>query len=128
MPVTDALFEGQLISRALALKCPQCGQGDLYKPGFLNLSLCDECASCKFALAKNDSADGPAVFLIFILGALLVPLALYLDSVMTIPLWLHAIIWTVLALGITLGLLRPLKAYVIGLQLKHRASDWEQPS
>lgn len=125
MRASEALFEGQMLKRALACKCPKCGAGDLYKPGFLNLSLNERCASCGFELAKNDSADGPAVFLIFILGFLLVPIALFVDHLFMPPLWLHAIIWTIAALGLTLGSLRQLKAYVIALQLKHRASDWD---
>jgi uncharacterized protein (DUF983 family) len=105
-------------------KCPRCGQGNLYKPG-LTLDLRDECAHCRLDLRKNDSADGPAVFLIFILGFLLVPLALIIDAWIKLPLWVHALIWGISALGLTVGLLRPLKAYIIALQFKHRQSDWE---
>lgn len=123
---SGAMFDSGLLRQAWTCKCPKCHQGDLYKPGFLNLHLRETCETCGFALAKNDSADGPAVFLIFILGALLVPIALLVDHLFVIPLWLHAIIWTVAALGLTLGLLRPLKSYIIALQLKHRASDWDQ--
>ena len=126
MPVEDALFEKQLLKRALSCKCPKCGEGDLFKPGFFEMGLNANCSNCGFELARNDSADGPAVFLIFVLGFLLVPLALWMDDIMTIPLWVHGIVWTVLALGLTLGTLKPIKAYVIALQLKHRATDWEQ--
>lgn len=119
------MFDGQLLKQALACKCPRCGQGDLYKPGFLNLSLNDICPSCGFPLAKNDSGDGPAVFLIFILGFLLVPIALLTDHLFTPPLWVHAILWSVVTLSLALGLLKPAKALVIALQLKHRASDFK---
>jgi uncharacterized protein (DUF983 family) len=105
-------------------KCPKCGQGDLYKPG-LTLSLRNECEVCGLDLSKNDSADGPAVFLIFILGFLLVPLALMLDAAIRPPLWVHALLWSLVALSLTVGMLRPLKAYIIALQFKHRRSDWE---
>lgn len=105
-------------------KCPKCAQGDLYKPGF-TLTLRDQCAVCGLDLSKNDSADGPAVFLIFILGFLLVPLALLLDQWMRPPLWFHAILWSIIALSLTVGMLRPLKAYIIALQFKHRPRDWE---
>lgn len=111
------------IKLGLACKCPKCKIGDLYNPG-LTLTLRDKCENCGLDLSKNDSADGPAVFLIFILGALLVPIALMLDALFNWPLWLHAIIWTIAALIITLGVLRPLKAYIIALQFKHRPTDW----
>ena len=110
---------------ALSQKCPRCGIGDLYKPGW-TLTVRDVCDRCGLALAKNDSADGPAVFLIFVLGSLLVPAALLVETLFAPPLWVHTAIWTVVALGITIGALRPLKAYVIALQFKHRASDWEK--
>ena len=116
----------QTLRQSLKCKCPRCGQGDLYKPGFLNMVLNDTCAHCGLDLAKNDSADGPAVFLIFILGFLIVPLALLTDSLFHFPILVHLLIWTPLCLGIILGLLRPTKALVLNLQWQHRASDWSK--
>ncbi len=113
-----------LLSLGWTCKCPRCGKGNLYKPG-LTLSLRDRCESCNLDLQKNDSADGPAVFLIFILGFALVPLALLVDALFRWPIWLHLTIWSPLALGLTLGMLRPLKAYIIALQFKHRPEDWK---
>lgn len=114
-----------LLKTALACKCPKCGQGDLYRSRY-SLSLNDRCAVCGFPAARNDSADGPAVFLIFILGFILVPLALLFDALVSPPLWVHAVLWGGLALGLTLGSLKPLKAYIIALQCKHRPSDWRE--
>ena len=105
-------------------KCPRCKTGNLYQSQF-DLSLKDACEVCGLDLAKNDSADGPAVFLIFILGTFLVPLALWVDSAYSWPMWLHIIVWGILTLFLTVGSLRPLKAYIIGLQFKHRPRDWE---
>lgn len=109
----------------LRCKCPKCHKGDLFK-GRFDLSLKPACESCGLDLAKNDSADGPAVFLIFILGALLVPIALMIDASFGWPLWLHTIVWGAITLGLTLGSLRPLKAYIIALQFKHRPTDWDE--
>ena len=105
-------------------KCPRCKKGNLYKPG-LTLSLRDHCEDCGLDLSRNDSADGPAVFLIFIFGFLLVPLALWLEFAFGPPLWVHAVLWGVVLIILTLGCLRPIKAYIIALQYKHRATDWE---
>ena len=112
------------LNLALSCKCPKCGQGDLYKARF-SLELRERCASCGLEFSKNDSADGPAVFLIFLLGFLLVPLALIFETLFMPPLWVHAVIWTLCALIITLLLLKPLKAYVIALQYKYRPEDWK---
>lgn len=114
-----------LIRRAWDQKCPRCGTGDLYRPG-LTLTVRDICSDCGLALEKNDSADGPAVFLIFVLGTGIVPAALLVDLWFAPPIWVHAIIWTIISLVLTVGALRPLKAFIIGLQFKHRASHWSE--
>lgn len=87
----------------------------------------DSCDQCGMKLSAHDSGDGPAVFLIFVLGFLLVPLAIFFEWAFAPPLWAHAVISGAIALGITLGSLRPLKAYVIALQYKHRPDDWGTP-
>lgn len=81
------------------------------------------CPDCGLDLTQADSADGPAVFLIFVLGASLVPLALIFETVFAPPLWVHAVLWGAVALGFTIGSLRPLKAFVVALQYKHRPWD-----
>lgn len=86
----------------------------------------DKCTNCGLNLSDSDSADGPAFFLICILGFVLVPLALWLEWTIHPPLWAHAVIWTIVALAATVGTLRPLKAYIIGLQFKYRPGDWEK--
>ncbi|MEZ5814570.1 MAG: DUF983 domain-containing protein [Alphaproteobacteria bacterium] len=119
-----ALINKDAVKTGWTCKCPQCKTGNLYKPG-LTMDLREQCENCGLDFTKNDSADGPAVFLIFILGVLLVPMALILDSMFHWPLWLHAVIWGIAAVTLTVGALRPLKAYIIALQFKHRASDWK---
>ena len=116
-------FMSTLSRRSLACKCPKCGKGDLYR-GRYDLELLPECPHCGFDYSKNDSADGPAVFLMFILGTLLVPLAWMFELAVEPPLWVHALLWGFVALALTLGTLKPLKAYVIALQYKHRPRDW----
>ncbi len=109
---------------ALACKCPRCCEGALYE-GRWTVALRSSCDVCGLDFTKNDSADGPAVFLIFVLGFLLVPLALLFEVMVAPPLWVHAVLWTVVALSMTVGALKPLKAFIIYLQFKHRPGDWE---
>lgn len=119
--MTDPFLK-QALRTALSCRCPRCGEGALYRPGF-SMTVRDECGMCGLPLGRHDSGDGPAVFLIFLLGFLLVPLAWLFESLFAPPLWVHAVLWTAVALGITIGLLRPLKAFVIALQYKHRPGD-----
>ncbi len=108
-------------------KCPQCQKGNLY-PSFLNLSLKDNCDICGLDLSKNDSADGPAVFLIFVLGFFIVPLALWVDAVFSPALYIHAILWGIVLTGLTIGLLKPIKSYIIFLQYKYLPDSWNTQS
>lgn len=104
--------------------CPRCERGSIFKPG-LSLDLVEKCPDCELDLSKNDSADGPAVFLIFILGFSLVPLALAFDAWFNIALWVHVVLWGVIGLGLIIASLKPIKSYVIALQYKYRPGDWE---
>jgi len=108
------------IAVGLKCRCPRCGQGPLYD-GFLTVA--ERCSVCGLDLQKADSGDGPAVFIIFILGFVVVPLALWFESAFTPPLWLHLLIWPVVIVGGALALLRPAKGILIALQFRHRASE-----
>jgi uncharacterized protein (DUF983 family) len=108
------------IAAGLACRCPRCGRGRLFD-GYLTVAA--RCQACGFDLTKADSGDGPAVFIIFILGFLVVPLALLLESTIAPPYWIHVALWPVVILGGALGLLRPLKGLLIALQFHHKASE-----
>ena len=101
-------------------KCPRCGRGELFD-GFLTVA--ERCGHCGLDLKKADSGDGPAIFIIFIMGFLVVPLALLVESWFGLPLWLHALIWSAVIIGGSLALLRPMKGMMIALQYRNRASD-----
>jgi uncharacterized protein (DUF983 family) len=108
------------LATGLACRCPRCGRGALYS-GFLTVA--ERCGECGLDLRKADSGDGPAVFVIFILGFLVVPLALWVEAQFAPPMWLHVVLWPPLILGGSLGLLRPMKGVLIALQYRHKASD-----
>ncbi len=81
------------------------------------------CRVCDLDLTKQDSGDGPAVFIIFILGFVIVPLALWLELAVVPPMWVHVILWPPLIILGALALLRPMKGIMIALQYRHKASD-----
>lgn len=113
----DAGGRAPLIRAALFCRCPRCGQGRAFS-GFLTTA--ERCESCGVALADMDSGDGPAVFLIFILGFAVVPLAIWVSSVTNLPDWLQSLFWGLVILGLTIGMLRPAKALVLALNYRHR--------
>lgn len=58
-----------------------------------------------------------------IVGFIVVGLALYVEFTFGPPYWVHALLWTPLVLGLALGLLRPLKGWLIAQQYRHRAAE-----
>ncbi len=106
----------------IAGRCPRCGRGRLFQ-GFL--TIVGRCESCDLDLSAQDSADGPAVFVILILGFVVVGLALWVELSFTPPLWLHAILWPPVILGGSLAMLRPLKALMVALQYRHRRHTFD---
>ncbi len=101
----------------LRCRCPRCGRGRLFA-GFLDVA--ERCAVCGLDLRKSDSGDGPAVLLIFFLGAVVVALAIWIEIAYEPPLWVHAVVWPLVILAAALGLLRPLKAVMVALEYKHK--------
>jgi uncharacterized protein (DUF983 family) len=110
--------EVTLFAAALKCRCPRCGKGKLYD-GLL--SVAPRCVSCGLDFAAQDAGDGPAVFVVLILGAIVVGLALLVEVAFAPPLWVHIVLWTPVILGGAIVLLRPLKAWLIALQYRHRA-------
>jgi len=108
------------LKAGLACRCPACGRGKLFK-GFLTIA--ERCPVCGLDLSAQDSGDGPAVFIVLILGAIVVALALVSEVEFQPPLWVHALIWPPVILGGALGMLRPFKATLIALQYKHKTHE-----
>lgn len=103
-------------SAGLACRCPRCGAGALFS-GFLTVN--DKCAVCDLDLRAQDSGDGPAVFIIMILGFVVVGLALWLEIAFQPAIWVHILIWFPVTIGGSLLLLRPFKAIMIALHYRH---------
>ena len=99
-------------------RCPRCGEGRLFK-GFLGLE--KQCSACGLEYDFADSGDGPAVFIIMIVGFIVVGLALFVEFTIGPPYWVHVVLWVPLVLVLSLGLLRPLKGLMIAQQYRHRA-------
>ena len=108
---------------ALACACPRCGEGRLFT-GVLTVR--DRCAVCGLDLRANDTGDGPAVLVIFVLGTVIVALAFWVEFRFNPPLWVHAVLWPVVTLPLALLMMRPLKAALVALQFRDRASEMDQ--
>lgn len=101
-------------------RCPRCGEGRLFS-GFLGVQ--PRCQVCGLDYSFVDSGDGPAVFIIMIVGFIVVGLALFVEFTIAPPFWIHALLWVPLVLALSIGLLRPLKGFLIAQQYKHKAEE-----
>jgi uncharacterized protein (DUF983 family) len=104
----------------LAGRCPRCGEGKLFQ-GFLTLA--PACTSCGLSYEKLDQGDGPAVFIILIAGFVVCGLALWVEVNFEPPYWVHIVLWTPLILGLTIGLLRPLKSIMVAQHYRTQATE-----
>jgi uncharacterized protein (DUF983 family) len=105
---------------AVMARCPRCGRGPLFKNV---LELRGSCEGCGLDYRFIDTGDGPAVFAIFILGFLILGLALYVEFTYEPPVWVHVVLWGALTPLIALVLLRFLKAMLIALQYRNKAEE-----
>lgn len=105
------------MARALHNKCPNCGDGALFSS---HIGMARRCSSCDFDYTELDAGDGPAFLLVFVYGALIVPLAFLLEILISPPLWFQAVLWGVVMTIATLLSLRPIKAIMIGYQFRIR--------
>ena len=112
--------EVEPIAAGLKGRCPRCGEGRLFS-GFLTVG--KRCTNCGLDYSFADAGDGPAVFVILIIGFVVVGLALWTEVTLNPPLWLHFIIWIPLALVLCLTALRLIKGVLITLQYRNKAQQ-----
>ena len=108
------------LKTGLACRCPRCGKGPLFK-GYLTLQT--ECPACGLSYAFADPADGPAFFVMLVIGLLVTGLALYVEVAYAPPFWVHFLLWIPLIAIITLPLLRLAKSLMVGMQYRHKAAE-----
>jgi uncharacterized protein (DUF983 family) len=108
------------IRAGLGCACPRCGKGKLFR-GFLTLA--PHCEVCGLDYGFADAGDGPAVFIMFFAGFIVVGAALVTEVLYHPPYWVHAVLWLPLILIVTLGPLRPMKGLMIALQYYHKAEE-----
>jgi uncharacterized protein (DUF983 family) len=102
---------------ALTGACPRCGEQTLFK-GWVSFAA--RCRACGLDFTSFNVGDGPAAFLIFIVGTITVVGALVLDAALTPPWWVH-LVWVPIAAALTIGGLRLSKAWLLAQEYKHRA-------
>ena len=107
------------LQAALAGSCPRCGAHTLFRG---SISFADRCRACGLSFESFNVGDGPAAFLIFIVGTIVVVGALVVDGSFSPPWWVH-LIWIPVTAALTIGGLRVSKGWLLAQEYKHRARE-----
>ena len=105
------LTQGML--RGFRCRCPACGEGKLFR-AFLKVD--DICPACGEEMHHHRADDFPAYLVIVIVGHIVVPLVLAVETHIAPSYWIHLALWLPLTLGLSLSLLQPVKGAVVALQ------------
>ncbi|WP_070154249.1 DUF983 domain-containing protein [Sphingobium phenoxybenzoativorans] len=108
-----------LIASARGL-CPQCGQPTLFAA---TVRFSKDCRACGLSFAQFNVGDGPAAFLILIVGALVTALAVITEVKAHPPFWLHILLWAPLTIVAVMGLLRIAKGTLLILEYRNKARE-----
>ena len=101
------------LKRGLRGRCPRCGEGKLFR-AFLKTA--DDCSACGQDFTAHRADDLPAYLVIVLVGHIVVPLVLYIETNYAPPVALQLSIYLPLTLFSALALLQPVKGAVVGLQ------------
>lgn len=105
---------------ALRGLCPRCGGSGLFA-GILNFA--PGCRKCGLDYRQFNVGDGPAAFLIMIVGAVVTIAAILVELKFGPPFWVHILLWLPLTLVLVVGLLRIAKAFLLTLEYRNSARE-----
>src|SRR5450759_5038030 len=97
------------MKRGFRGRCPRCGEGKLFR-AFLKVD--NNCSACGLDFTPHRADDLPAYLVIVIVGHIVVPTVLMIETNYSHPVALHLMIYLPLTRILSLLLLQPLKGTV----------------
>ncbi len=110
------------VKRGLGGMCPACGRGRIFRA---LLKVNDHCPSCNEALHHHRADDLPAYLNIVLVGHIVVPLVLFVETAFAPPYWLHGVLWLPLTLIMAFALMHPIKGAVVAWQWAMRMHGFD---
>lgn len=102
------------LKRGFAQHCPHCGKGNIFG-AYLKVN--PQCSVCSEELHHHRADDAPPYMTIFVVGHIIGTLMLLVEEINdAMPLWIHALVWPLLTIIMTLVLLPRLKGALIAYQ------------
>ena len=111
------------MKRGFRGRCPRCGEGKLFRA---YLKVANNCSACGLDFTPHRADDLPAYLVIVIVGHLVVPTALLIETEFSPPVALQLAIYLPLTLILSLVLLQPVKGTVVGLQWALRMHGFDE--
>ena len=111
------------LKRGFRGRCPRCGEGKLFRA---YLKVANNCSVCGLDFTPHRADDLPAYLVIIIVGHIVVPTALMIETDFSPPVWLQLSIYLPLTLVLSLLLLQPVKGAVVGLQWALRMHGFDE--
>ena len=108
------------VSTGLRGRCVKCAEGSLFA-GFL--AFAKRCEACGENFEIEDAGDGPAVFVIFLAGIIICPLALIFHIKTNAHIAVTMLVWGPILLAFCLALLRPLRGLMLNIQIANDAAE-----
>ena len=113
----------QALKRGFRGRCPRCGEGKLFR-AFLKTA--DSCSVCGQDFTPHRADDLPAYLVIVIVGHIVVPLALMIETNYSPPVALQLAVYLPITFFASLGLLQPVKGAVVGMQWALRMHGFDE--
>ena len=104
----------------LRCRCPRCGKGRLFN-GFLTLA--PSCEVCGLDFSFADPADGPAFFVMIIMGIPAAAFGVWVELTFEPPLWVHLFTTLPFLLLTCIPPIRPAKGMLVASQYLHKAEE-----
>jgi uncharacterized protein (DUF983 family) len=111
------------IKRGFRGRCPRCGEGKLFR-AFLKVD--NNCSVCGLDFTPHRADDLPAYLVIVIVGHIVVPTALLIETNYSPPVALQLAIYLPFTLVASLLLLQPVKGAVVGMQWALRMHGFDE--
>jgi uncharacterized protein (DUF983 family) len=111
------------MKRGFRGRCPRCGEGKLFR-AFLKTA--DSCSHCGQDFTPHRADDLPAYLVIVIVGHIVVPTALFIETNYSPPVALQLAIYLPMTLFGSLALLQPVKGSIVGLQWALRMHGFDE--
>jgi uncharacterized protein (DUF983 family) len=113
----------QAMARGLRCRCPNCGEGKIFR-AFLKVA--DNCSACGEDLSHHRADDLPAYLVIVVVGHIIVPIALWIETNYAPSMLLQLAFYLPFTLIASLLLLQPVKGAVVGLQWAFRMHGFDE--